>query len=93
MLLGLEIPLDMATGNDNDPPVRASRRIAQLRIKKEADKSREDEAQDIEKKHKDKGIKHRDKHGNEIPGSKSDKKKRKKQRQESEEDAAMMKVY
>jgi hypothetical protein len=89
MLLGLEIPVDAALSND-EPPVRASRRIAQLRIKKEADKSRiEDEAQEVlDKKHHKK-----DKSGlSSQTASALDKKKRKKQRQESEEDAALMKV-
>ncbi|XP_058798794.1 titin homolog isoform X2 [Phymastichus coffea] len=82
MLLGLEIPADAVETTDNgEPPVRASRRLAQLRIKKEADKSREDEAQADDKKHK------RDKHHKHD----GEKKKRKKQQQESEEDAAMMK--
>lgn len=90
MLLGLEIPADVPLSNDNEPPVRASRRIAQLRIMKEAEKSREDEAHDDKKHKKDKSGKH-DKHDKHADGS--EKKKRKKKNEESEEDAAMMKVY
>lgn len=92
MVMGLEIPADTSLSNDNETPVRASRRIAQLRIKKEADKSRiEDEAQEVlDKKHHKASGKPLDKA---APGTATpEKKKRKKQKQESEEDAAMMKV-
>lgn len=85
--MGLEIPEDAeSTTNDGETPVRASRRIAQLKIKKEADKSREEEeVLEIGKKHKKDKVGKHDKHGDE-------KKKRKKKKDESEEDAAMMKV-
>lgn len=88
-MLGLEIPVDAeSTTNESETPVRASRRIAQLKIKKEADRSREEEETlESGKKHKkDKSGKH-EKHG-----EKEEKKKRKKKKGESEDDAAMIKV-
>ena len=78
MVLGLEIGIDIAVdsaaaGGKDEHPVRQSRRIAQLKIKEDADKRRIEETLD----HHLKGKKDRDG---------SEKKKRKKQKDESEED-------
>ncbi|KAJ8674843.1 hypothetical protein QAD02_010629 [Eretmocerus hayati] len=93
-MLGLEIPPDIENIN-NETPVRASRRIAQIRIQKEADKSRiEDEIQ-LEgkgKKHKKDKVGKQNKMQAQVPSAPTpEKKRRKKQKQESEDDAQMMK--
>ncbi|XP_014232727.2 titin homolog [Trichogramma pretiosum] len=88
MLLGLDIAESEAAGiGDSETPVRASRRIAQLRIKKEADKSLIEEMAKAQVESEKKPKKH-DKSGKHKEEKKDKKKKRKK---ESEEDEKMMK--
>lgn len=83
MVLGLEVGIDIAvpdsqTGQD-EVPVRQSRRIAQLKIKEEADKRRIEEETLGEMKEK----KHRDG---------TEKKKRRKQKPESEDEQPVVVV-
>lgn len=91
MVLGLEIGRDIVDTSEggvdlNETPVRQSRRIAQLKIKEEADRRRIEEETLCEMKE------NKDKDRDYVGGGSGDKRKRKKQKAESEEEVSSKEI-
>lgn len=74
LVMGLELPLEMELGEEPVSGVRQSRRIAQIKIKEEAERRKMEELalEEIQKKHKNKKDDDKDYKGEKKRKSKSD---------------------